>query len=94
MNPISPPDNPTHYRFLIGGHLSSGWSAWFDGLGVATSYDEDGRPLTTLAGTVQDQAELHGIIARIRDLGLPLLLVEQGDPSPQADDDEPAADPD
>lgn len=88
----SVPDEPTHYRILVRGHLSPGWSVWFGGLGVATGYDKSGRPTTALSGLVRDQAELHGFIARIRDLGLPLLLVQQGNPYVPEDFYEPTHD--
>jgi hypothetical protein len=51
--------------------LDSNWSAWFEGLTVAS--DEAGQ--TVIAGPVADQAALHGLLAKIRDLGLPLLSV-------------------
>jgi hypothetical protein len=50
--------------------------AWFDGLQLTS--DASGR--TTIAGPVADQAALHGLLARIRDLGLPLLTVRRADP--------------
>jgi hypothetical protein len=56
--------------------LDSGWSAWFDGLRVSS--DRSGQ--TTIAGPVTDQAALHGLLAKIRDLGLPLLEVRRLDP--------------
>jgi hypothetical protein len=64
------------YEIRVNGVLGSGWSAWFDGLQVAS----DHRGQTTIAGPVADQAALHGLLARIRDLGLELLLVRRTDP--------------
>jgi hypothetical protein len=61
------------YRIKIKGHLDSSWSEWFDGLTLTNGANET----TVLTGTVVDQPALHGLIARIRDLGLPLLLVER-----------------
>lgn len=61
------------YRFRVRGHLDDGWSDWFGGLSVQRRADGT----TVLAGPVVDQAALHGVIARIRDLGLPLLSVRQ-----------------
>jgi GTPase len=55
----------------VAGHLDEHWSAWFGGLSVVR--EDDGT--TILRGTVADQAELHGVLARIRDLGAPLLSV-------------------
>lgn len=57
------------YELRIGGHLDEHWSAWFDGL--ALSRNADGT--TTLRGTVPDQAALHGLIGKVRDLGLTLI---------------------
>ena len=61
------------YRFRVKGHLDDRWSDWLGGLAVQRQ--EDGT--TLLIGPVVDQAALHGIIARIRDLGLPLLSVSR-----------------
>ena len=64
------------YEIRVKGVLDSRWSAWFDGLRVAG--DDHGE--TVLVGPVTDQAALHGLLAKVRDLGLPLLLVRQLDP--------------
>jgi hypothetical protein len=56
--------------------LDPGWSAWFEGLQVSS--DQAGQ--TTITGLVTDQAALHGLLAEIRDLGLPLLSVHRLDP--------------
>ena len=69
-------DQPETYRIEIEGRLDEDWSDWFDGLIIA-SEDEESIPITTLSGTVVDQAALHGILIRIRDLGLPLLSVRR-----------------
>lgn len=69
-------DEPGKYRIHVQGHLAPAWADWFSGLKMLTEYSNDGQPITTLTGMVTDQAELHGILMRIRDLGLPLLLVE------------------
>ena len=61
------------YRIEVKGHLDSSWSEWFDGLTIAN----EANGTTALIGVVVDQAALHGLIARVRDLGLPLLLVER-----------------
>jgi hypothetical protein len=65
-----------HYEIRVRGVLDGGWSAWFDGLRVTS--DEHGQ--TTIAGPVADQAALHGLLAKIRDLGLELLEVRRTDP--------------
>jgi hypothetical protein len=56
------------YEIRVQGELAPRWSCWFAGLAVETS---DGE--TVIVGPVDDQAALHGLLARIRDLGLPLL---------------------
>ena len=65
-----------HYEIRVNGVLGSGWSAWFDGLQVTS--DEHGQ--TLIAGPVTDQAALHGLLAKVRDLGLELLEVRRADP--------------
>ena len=65
-----------HYEIRVRGVLDGGWSAWFDGLRVTS--DERGQ--TTIAGLVVDQAALHGLLAKVRDLGLELLEVRRTDP--------------
>jgi hypothetical protein len=69
-------DQPATYQIKVQGRLSENWSNWFDGLTVAAAETEGGPTLTTLTGQIADQAALHGLLNRIRDLGLPLLLVE------------------
>ncbi|HJU97402.1 MAG TPA: hypothetical protein VJ644_05465 [Jiangellaceae bacterium] len=64
------------YEIRLKGRLSSRWAARFDGMTL--SHDGDGT--TVLHGPVVDQAALHGLLARVRDLGLPLLSVTQVEP--------------
>lgn len=71
-----PAEPPTWYEFRVQGGLDARWSAWFEGLQVSS--DEHGQ--TIIAGPVVDQAALHGLLAKVRDLGLPLLSVRQIDP--------------
>ena len=61
----------TCYRIRIGGHLDQRWDDWFGEMTL--SREADGT--TLLRGPVVDQAELHGLLQTIRDLGLPLLSV-------------------
>ncbi len=61
------------YRIQVRGHLDDRWSDWLEGLVI--HLQEDGT--TVLVGPVVDQAALHGVIIRIRDLGLPLLSVSR-----------------
>jgi hypothetical protein len=70
---------PMVYQITIKGHLSIKWTEWFEGLTI--KLEEDGN--TLLTGTVIDQAALHGILKKIRDLGMPLLSVNSVGPSPQ-----------
>jgi hypothetical protein len=59
------------YEIRILGHLEDRWSAWFDGMELVAV--EDGS--TLIRGRVTDQAALHGLIQKVRDLGLPLISV-------------------
>ena len=61
----------THYEIRIEGHLDAHWSAWFGGLAVIP--EDDGT--TTLRGALADQADLHGVLAKVRDLGATLISV-------------------
>lgn len=63
---------PRIYQIRVKGVLGEAWSDWFDGLTVTPQDDE-----TLLTGPVRDQAALHSLLARIRDLGLPLLSVRR-----------------
>ena len=67
----------TIYRIKVKGHLDPCWSEWFDGMTI--TWQGDGE--TILSGSVRDQAALHGLLAKIRDMGMALLLVEQLDAS-------------
>lgn len=65
-------DRPaTIYEIRVRGVLDPKWSSWFDGLRVA----EAERGETVIVGPLVDQAALHGLLTRVRDLGLPLLSV-------------------
>ena len=66
---------PARYEIRVRGVLDSGWSAWFEGLEVTS----DDRGQTVISGPVADQAALHGLLAKVRDLGLPLLSVRRID---------------
>jgi hypothetical protein len=67
-------DRPETYQIKVPGHLDEGWSEWDGGMTVAVEYDEDGRPVTILTGTL-DQAALQGLLRRLYSLGLPLISV-------------------
>ena len=64
------------YEIRLKGHLDSRWAAWFDGLSLTN--DSDGT--TVISGPVLDQAALHGLLQRVRDVGIPLVSVAQIDP--------------
>lgn len=66
---------PAGYEIRVKGTLSRQWSAWFDGWTISASDREE----TVLTGPVRDQSALFGLLAKIRDLGLPLLLVRRVD---------------
>ena len=69
-------DQPATYAIKVQGKLDPGWSAWFDDLTVSVAGGGGAPAITTLTGPVIDQVALHGLLARIRDLGLPLLSVQ------------------
>ena len=60
------------YQIRIKGHLSRKWTDWFEGLTITLEDNGD----TLLTGPVVDQAALHGLIKKVRDLGMPLLSVD------------------
>jgi hypothetical protein len=62
---------PGHYEIPVRGHLDEHWTDWFGGLTLTLQDNGD----TLLAGPVVDQAALHGLLRKVRDLGLPLLAV-------------------
>ena len=71
--PAGPGHNPGRYEIRVKGHLDSRWAAWFDGLSLTN--ESDGT--TLLCGPVADQAALHGLLQKVRDMGLPLVSVTQ-----------------
>ena len=64
----------SQYRITIQAHLDQHWSAWFDNLTI--SNEANGEAI--LCGSLPDQAALHGVLIKIRDLGLPLLAITTG----------------
>lgn len=70
-------DQPKVFQIRIQGHLSRQWTDWFEGLTI--TLEEDGN--TFLSGHVVDQSALHGILKKIRNLGMPLLSVNSIDPN-------------
>ena len=67
---------PGSYEIRIKGHLDKRWAAWFEGLTITLEEDGD----TLLTGLVVDQAALHGLLKRVRDLGMPLVSVSPLEP--------------
>jgi hypothetical protein len=63
----------------VKGRIDQDWSDWFEGLTI--THTDEGE--TILSGAVVDQAALYGLLARLRDLGLPLLSVDSSEPNPQ-----------
>ncbi len=74
--PTGPQPNPGRYEIRLKGHLDARWAAWFDGLTLTS--ENDGT--TVIGGPVADQAALHGLLQKVRDLGLPLVSVTQVQP--------------
>ena len=66
-------DKQAVYHIRVKGNLDRKWSDWFDGFTITPQGDDE----TLLTGPVADQAALHGLLAKIRDLGLSLLLVKR-----------------
>ncbi len=69
-------DEPELYEIRIKGHLDGRWADWFEGLTI--TLEDDGN--TLLTGPVIDQAALHGLLRKVRDLGMPLLSVNPVEP--------------
>jgi hypothetical protein len=65
--------SPLHYEIRVKGHLDARWSAWFDGLSLAN----EGDGTTLIHGPVVDQAALHGVLQKLRDVGMPLVSITQ-----------------
>ena len=73
----------TSYQIRIKGYLRPEWSAWFEGTTITHESNGD----TILSGSVRDQAALHGLLTRVRDLGLTLVSVNQVQPASKPDDE-------
>lgn len=71
LNPKPDPSQPVVYQIRLKGHLGSQWTDWFEGLTITLEDNGD----TLLTGLVIDQAALHGLLKKVRDLGMPLVSV-------------------
>jgi hypothetical protein len=65
---------PATYQIIVPGHLDSNWTEWSDRMTVTAGWQSDGRPVTTLTGTL-DQAALQGLLRHLYAFGLPLISV-------------------
>lgn len=70
-NAESSPIQPVIYQIRLRGHLNSEWADWFNGLTITHEANDE----TVITGPVVDQSELHGLLKRVRDLGMPLVSV-------------------
>jgi hypothetical protein len=81
LNPEAEPGQPVVYQIRIGGHLGGQWTAWFGGLTI--TQEDNGETLLTCR--VVDQSALHGLLRKVRDLGMPLISlnrIKPGDTEP------------
>jgi hypothetical protein len=69
------------YEIRVKGTLDARWQTWFEGMTITASDDE-----TIISGTVADQIALHSLLTRIRDLGLPLIAVNQMETGPSSEE--------
>lgn len=67
---------PAVYQIKVKGQLSADWCAWFDGMTIT----QDATGATLITGPVADQAALHGLLRKVRDLGLTLLALSSSEP--------------
>jgi hypothetical protein len=79
-DPTSARDGAGRYEIRLRGRLDKHWAAWFDG----STISHEGDSVTVLSGYIPDQAALHGLLQRVRDLGLPLVSLTRID-GPLAD---------
>ncbi len=75
--PVDDRPEAGRYEIRLRGHLETRWAAWFDGMTLR--HERDGS--TVLSGPVVDQAALHGLLQKVRDIGLPLVSVTTSSPT-------------
>ena len=78
LEPKPTPSQPMVYQIRLKGHLGSQWTDWFGGLSITLEANGD----TLLTGPVIDQAALHGLLKKVRDVGMPLVSVSPAEPGP------------
>ena len=76
LEPTLAPSQPVVYQIRLKGHLGIQWTDWFEGLTIMLEDNGD----TLLTGPVIDQAALHGLLKKVRDLGMPLVSVNRVEP--------------
>jgi hypothetical protein len=81
LHPQPEPPPPAVYEIRVAGHLGPDWGDWFPGLTVTPQEGGD----TLLTGPVADQAALHGLLRKVRDLGAPLISVNRLAPGERAE---------
>jgi len=84
----SPTAGPSRYEIRLAGTLDARWAAWLDDMDVTP----DAEGCTLVHGVVADQSALHGLLARLRDIGLPLVSVTRVPPHTQPQPDDPTGD--
>jgi hypothetical protein len=77
LNSKTDPDKSAIYQIRLKGHLDSGWADWFGGMTI--TLEDNGS--TLLIGPVVDQSALHGLLKRVRDIGMPLISVNRAEPN-------------
>jgi hypothetical protein len=77
--PNTQPAQPAVYQIRIKGHLGCQWATWFEGMAIR----QEANGETIVTGPVIDQAALHGVLSKVRDLGVPLLSIMEVQPDQQ-----------
>jgi len=82
LTPATSSAQPTIYQIRLAGHLGCQWADWFGGLTI--TLEDNGE--TVITGPLVDQAALHGLLKKVRDVGLPLLSVNRVELRPAGDE--------